>query len=357
MVNQLQERHHHELDVVLSSLRDRAQADSRGLLDTAITVIARVENRQRAQVGSAKAPLLAEQFSAWLNHLAAWLESNKPNLSQEYEGMVGLDAALAMYLRTYFGQEGEEVTVRLAAPARTAWEGYSRRPSIFAINELLGRWKGSSSPPLDALMELVWKQRVKPNQAAVTTLRTELEGTEENVPEAQNEPPSPAPQLPKVPAVASGVLTPIFAAFWAPHRSLQEEAGEVRVVDRHRRPVGQLRLEGLSPEKRQALLDSIHDTENLPTHYLFRWLVAKVAEQAQNASSEARRILVEGGPGRAQEGAGPEQREGERHAEDRPGAVPASSDSAARWAHAPTTHLDGQPLRAGQAGEAHHRRG
>lgn len=295
MVNQLQERHHHELDVVLSSLRDRAQADSMGLLDTAITIIARVENRQRAQVGSAEAQLLAEHFPGWLNHLAAWLESNKPNLSQEYEGMLGLDAALAMYLRHYFGQEGEEVAVRLAAPARTAWEGYSRRPSIFAINELLVRWKGSSNPPLDALMDLVWKQRVKPNQAAVTALRTELEDTEENAPEAQNEMPSPAPQMPKVPAVASGVLASLFAAFWEPHRSLQEEAGEVRVVDRHRRPVGQLRLEGLSPEERQALLGSIHDTENLPTHHLFRWLVAKVAEQAQGDSSEARRILVEGG--------------------------------------------------------------
>ncbi|OJH33618.1 hypothetical protein [Cystobacter ferrugineus] len=296
MSNQLEERHHHELDSVLSALRDRAQAGPTGLLDTAINVIVRVEQLQRAQVGDAEAQLLAERLAEWLHHLAAWLESNKPKLSQEYEGMLGLDAALAMYLRTYFGQEGEEVTARLATPARMAWDDYKRSASIFALHGLFRRLKGDpQGSPLNALLDLVWKLWVKPDQAAVTARRSELEAAEENTPEAQNEPPSPAPQMPKVPAVASGVLTPLFAAFWEPHRSIQEEAGEVRIVDRHRRTVGQLRLEGLSLEERQALQGSIDDTQNLPTHHLFRWLVAKVAEQAQGDSGEARRILVEGG--------------------------------------------------------------
>lgn len=297
MSNQLEERHHYELDSMLSVLRDRAQASPTGLLDTALNVIVRVEQLQRAQVDDAEAQLLAEQLAEWLHHLSAWLESIKQNLTLEYEGMLGLDAALATYLRTNFGQDGEEVTARLAAPAREAWDEYKRSPSIFAARSLFGRWRDSTQggSPLNALMELVWKLRVKPNQAAVTARRSELEDTEENAPEAQNELPSPAPQMPKVPAVASGVLTPIFAAFWEPHRSLQEEAGEVRVVDRHRRSVGQLRVDGLSPEERQALLGSIDNTQNLPPHHLFRWLVAKVAEQAQGDSSEARRILVEGG--------------------------------------------------------------
>jgi hypothetical protein len=294
--NQLEERHHHELDSVLSALRDRAQAGPTGLLDTTISVIVRVEQLQRAQVDAAKAQLLATRIAEYLGHLSAWMGSIRNDLIREHDGMLGLDAALAAYLRTNFGQDGEAVAVRLAAPARRAWDDYSRRPSIFAINELLGRWKrDTQDSPLSALMELVWKLRVKPDHAAFTALHAEQEAIEENAPEAHNDTPSPAPQMPKVPAVASGVLTPIFAAFWAPHRSLQEEAGEVRVVDRHRRTVGQLRLVGLSPEERQALLDSIHDTENLPAHHLFRWLVAKVAEQAQNASGEARRILVEGG--------------------------------------------------------------
>lgn len=297
MSNQLEERHHHELDSVRSALRDRAQAGPTGLLDTAINVIARVEQLQRAQVDAAEAQILAARISEWLGHLAAWMESIKQNLTLEYDGMLGLDVALATYLRTNFGQDGEEVAVRLAAPACEAWDEYKRGPSIFAARSLFGRWKDSTQggSPLDALMELVWKLRVKPDQAAVNALRTELEDTKENAPEAQNETPSPAPQMPKVPAVASGVLTPIFAAFWDPHRSIQEEADEVRIMDRHRRTVGQLRLEGLSPKGRQALLGSIDDTQNLPTHHLFRWLVTKVAEQAQGDSGEARRILVERG--------------------------------------------------------------
>lgn len=297
MSNQLEGRHHHELDSVLSALRDRAQAGPTGLLDTAISVIVRVEQLQRAQVDAAKAQLLATRIAEYLGQLSAWMGSIRNDLIREHDGMLGLDAALAAYLRSQFGQDGEEVAVRLAAPAREAWDEYKRGPSIFAARSLFGRWKDSTQggSPLDALMELVWKLRVKPDQAAVNALRTELEDTEENAPEAQNETPSPAPQMPKVPAVASGVLTPIFAAFWDPHRSIQEEADEVRIMDRHRRTVGQFRLAGLSPEERQALLDSIHDTENLPAHHLFRWLVARVAEQAQNASGEARRILVEGG--------------------------------------------------------------
>jgi hypothetical protein len=297
VVNQLQERHRHELDVVLSSLRDRAQADPAALVDTAINVIARVEHLQRAQVGEAEARLLAARLMEWLGHLAAWMESVKQNLTLEYDGMLGLDVALATYLRTNFGQDGEEVAVRLAAPAREAWDEYKRSPSIFAARSLFGRWKDSTQGGslLDALVELVWKLRVKPDQAAIIALHSEQETIEENAPEAQNEPPSPVPQIPKVPAVASGVLAPLFAAFWEPHRRIQEEAGEVRIVDRHRRTVGQLRLEGLSPEERQALQGSIDDTQNLPAHHLFRWLVAKVAEQTQRDSGEARRVLVEGG--------------------------------------------------------------
>ncbi len=296
MVNQLEERHHHELDVVLSFLRDRAQAGPTELLDTAINVIARAEHLERAQVGDAEARLLAARFADWLGSLAAWMESIKRNLTQEYEGMLGLDLALALCLRTNFGQDGEEVAVRLAAPARQAWDEYKRSPRIFATQALFGRWREyAHGSPLESLMGLMWKLRVKPDHAAIATLDAELEAAEEDVPEAQNEPPSPASQMPKVPAVASGVLTALFAAFWEPHRRIQEEAGEVRVVDRHGRTVGQLRLEGLNQEQRQSLLGNIHDTENLPTHLLFRWLVAKVAGQAQNASGEARRIFFEGG--------------------------------------------------------------
>lgn len=296
MINQLQEQHHYELDGVISSLRDRAQADLTVLVDTALNVIARVEHLQRAQVGDADARRLAGQLAEWFRHLAAWMEPIKPNLTQEYDGMLGLDAALATYLRHYFGQDGEEAAVRLAAPARSAWDEYKRNPRHFAIQRLFGRWRGiTPGSPIDALMDMVWMLKVKPDHTVIAALRTELEATEEDAPEEQEESSSPAPQMPKVPAVASGVLTALFAAFWDPHRSLQEEAGEVRVVDRHRRTVGRLRLEGLSQEESQALQASIHDTEGLTVHRLFRWLVAKVAEQAQSASGETRRIPVEGG--------------------------------------------------------------
>jgi hypothetical protein len=301
VINQLQEQHHYELDGVISSLRDRAQADLTVLVDTALNVIARVEHLQRAQVGEAEARLLATRLAEWLGPLAAWLESIKPNLSQESDGMLGLDAAFAECLRTNFGQDGDEAAARLAAPAREAWAQYKRNPRMLATVALFSRWtRSTSGSPVDALMDLVWKLRVKPDHAAIgaphTELEdTELEDTEEDASEPQDDPPSPASQMPKVPAVASGVLTALFAAFWDPHRGLQEEAGEVRVVDRHRRTVGRVRLEGLSQEESQALQASIHDTESLTVHRLFRWLVAKVAEQAQSASGETRRILVEGG--------------------------------------------------------------
>ena len=95
MINQLQEQHHHELDRVISSLRDRAQAGPAGLMDAAFNVIARVEHVQQAHVDDAEARLLAARLADWFGHVATWMESVKPNLTQEHDGMLGLDAALA----------------------------------------------------------------------------------------------------------------------------------------------------------------------------------------------------------------------------------------------------------------------
>lgn len=288
MAQGLKDEHLVELELVLSVLRSRSQSKYE-LTHWAVDLIAKTEQLRVGQVSPAHAAVLRDEFAQRVEHLVEHLESAKDRLAGEENGVLGLDAVFAEYLVAEFGDEGKKVAVVLGERARQAWASYKESPRLHSRQALFGRWKehgpGSSSA---ALGELVWNvlRHDEPALAAAEAkLAAESAKKQSDVPGGGAE----VELQEKVPAIASGVLQAIVAAFWAPGRTVKRPEKTAFVMNAGK-VVAQFNFGPTTTEKqRQALVDSLGVAESIHAHRLLRWLLAQVAPTGE------RKVELSGG--------------------------------------------------------------